>query len=323
MDPAERGKLFTIEARPRAATVCETPMRPIWKGSISFGLVSIPVQVFNATSEREKISFKLLRRHDHSPIRYKRVAEADGKEVPWGEIVKGYEYEKEKFVVLEEADFDQVDLKTTESIEILDFVEESEVPPIYFEKPYYLEPTKGGDGPYGVLRAALAETGKIGIAKVVLRSRQHLAAVRAEGEALMLETMRFADEISPAAGLRVPAAGAVDTRVMGMAKMLIEQMSQPWEPERYVDEYSDKLRELIDGKIKAGGKALPAKKKAAATAGNVIDLAAMLEASLGEAVGKGRGAQPAKSRLKQRAPAPRARKGGARSKPRAAHKTAA
>lgn len=299
-------------------------MRPIWKGSISFGLVSIPVQVFNATSEREKISFKMLRRQDHSPIRYKRVAEADGKEVPWGEIVKGYEFEKEKFVVMEEADFEQVDLKTTDSIEILDFVDESEVAPIYFEKPYYIEPMKGGDGPYGVLREALKDTGKIGIAKVVMRSRQHLAAVRPEGTVLMLEVMRFAEEISPATGLRVPAAGAVDQRVMGMAKTLIEQMSQPWDPERYTDEYADKLRELIDRKIKAGGKTLPATKKMKAAPSNVIDLAAMLEASLDEAAGKAKGGHEPKSRLKQRAPAGRARKGGgARSKPRAAHKRAA
>lgn len=300
-------------------------MRPTWKGSISFGLVSIPVQVFNATSEREKISFKMLRRQDHSPIKYKRVAESDGKEVPWGEIVKGYEYEKEKFVVMEEADFDQVDLKTTDSIEILDFVDESEVAPIYFEKPYYIEPMKGGDGPYGVLREALKETGKIGIAKVVMRSRQHLAAVRPEGAVLMLEVMRFAEEISPATGLRVPETGAVDQRVMGMAKLLIEQMTHAWDPERYTDEYAEKLREVIDRKIKAGGKALPAAKKAKATASNVIDLAAMLQASLGEAATKTKGSE-AKSRIKQRAPATaaaRGRKGGTRLKPRAAHQRAA
>lgn len=288
-------------------------MRPTWKGSISFGLVSIPVQVFNATSEREKISFKMLRKKDLSPIKYKRVAEADGKEVPWGEIVKGYEYEKEKYVVMEDSDFDQVDLKTTDAIEILDFVAAEEVQPIYFEKPYYIEPTKGGDGPYGVLREALKATGKLGIAKVVMRTRQHLAAVRAEGNLLLLEVMRFADEISPAEGLRVPDSAKADPRVIGMAKTLIEQMSQPWDPARYTDEYADKLREVIDQKIKAGGKALPSKKKTAATADNVIDLAAMLQASLGEAT-KG------KSRLKQQAPA---RKVGPRAKPRRTHRTAA
>lgn len=288
-------------------------MRPTWKGSISFGLVSIPVQVFNATSEREKISFKMLRKKDLSPVKYKRVAEADGKEVPWAEIVKGYEYEKERFVVMEESDFEQVDLKTTDAIEILDFVDQTEVQPIYFEKPYYIEPMKGGDGPYGVLREALKDTGKIGIAKVVMRSRQHLAAVRPEGNLLMLEVMRFAEEISPAEGLRLPASAKADPRVIGMAKTLIQQMSQPWDPTRYTDEYADKLREVIDQKIKAGGKALPTKKKAATAGDNVIDLAAMLEASLGEA-SKG------KSRVKKRAPA---QKGRSRAKPRRTHQAAA
>src|SRR6185295_14794967 len=148
-------------------------MRPIWKGSISFGLVTIPVQVLPATSAAEKISFRMLRKKDLSPIKYKRVAEVDDKEVPWGEIVKGYEYEKGKFVVLGEEDFKRVDLEATESIDIVDFVDIDEINPIFFHKPYYLEPAKGGAGAYALLRKVLAKMKKTGIAKVVIRERQH------------------------------------------------------------------------------------------------------------------------------------------------------
>src|SRR3954466_289893 len=141
-------------------------MRPIWKGSISFGLVTIPIAVLPATSSSEKISFKLLRRSDLSPIRYKRIAEADGKEVPWDQIVKGYEYEKGKFVIFEEKDFDAVELESAETILIQDFVNLDDIDPVFFHTPYYLEPMKGGGTAYALLRDLLAETGKAGIAKV-------------------------------------------------------------------------------------------------------------------------------------------------------------
>ncbi len=284
-----------------------TLMRPIWKGSISFGLVTIPVQILNATNEKEKISFKMLREGDLSPIRYKRVAEVDGKEVPWEKIVKGYEYEKGKFVVMAEKDFDKVDLKGTDSIEILDFVAEDEVEPIYFYKPYYIEPTKGGSGAYGLLRDALADTEKIGIAKVVIRNRQHLAAVKAKGDLLVLELMHFAAEITSADVVKVPAGHAMDKRALEMAKTLVEQMSSKWEPERYVDEYAEKMKELIEKKIEAGGKEVPSLKKHAPAATNVVDLVEVLRQSLGQS------AKPAKkgetaaevipSRIKRRSPA--------------------
>jgi DNA end-binding protein Ku len=189
-------------------------MRPIWKGSISFGLVTIPVQIVNATNSAEKISFKMLRKDDMSPIRYKRIAEVDEKEVPWDQIVKGYEYEKGQFVVMEESDFDKIDLKGTDAIDILDFVDEHEVEPIYFYKPYYIEPTKGGAGAYALLREVLADTGKIGIAKVVIRQRQHLAAVKAKGDLLVLELMHFASELTSPDSVKVPEAKGVDKRAV-------------------------------------------------------------------------------------------------------------
>lgn len=305
-------------------------MRPIWKGAISFGLVTIPVQIVNATNEAEKISFKLLRKSDLSPIRYKRVAEVDNKEVAWGDIVKGYEYDKGQFVVMDEKDFEKVDLKGTDSIDILDFVDEREVEPIYFYKPYYIEPGKGGAAAYGLLRDVLLDTGKIGIAKVVIRNRQHLAAVRAKGDLLVLELMHFASEITPAENVQVPATKHPDKRALQMARTLVEQMSSKWEPERYVDEYAEKMKELIEKKIEAGGKELPEPKRAAAKPTNVIDLVEVLQQSLKSAgkatkAASSEEAEVVPSRIKKRAPSGGRRSGAPRktTKKRAAHKTAA
>lgn len=271
-------------------------MRPIWKGSISFGLVTIPISVFSATSSSEKISFKMLRKEDLSPIRYKRIAEVDGKEVPWEQIVKGYEYEKGKFVVLDEKDFDSVELDSTDTIAIQDFVELAQINPIFFNTPYYLEPMKGGAGAYALLRDVLAETGKVGIAKVTMRSREHLAAIKANGPLLVMELMHFAPEIAPADTIKVPADKKLGTREMTMAKTLVDQMSSEWEPERYKDEYTTALMKLIEQKIKAGGKEIPGHKRQAPAATNVVDLVKVLQESL-SAAGKSKpAARPAKKK---------------------------
>ncbi len=257
-------------------------MRPIWKGSISFGLVTIPVQVLPATSAAEKISFRMLRKHDLSPIKYRRVAEVDDKEVPWEEIVKGYEFEKGKFVVFEEEDFDKVELESVDSIAIQEFVDLAQINPIFFDKPYYIEPLKGGAAAYGLLRDVLADANKVGIAKVAMRGRQHLAALKANGPLLVLELMHFASEIAPAEGVKVPEAKA-GAREKDMARALIDQMSGKWEPERYKDEYATAVMKLIDKKIAAGGKELAgAKKRAVPAATNVVDLVAVLQQSLNQ-----------------------------------------
>src|SRR6202046_2825006 len=169
-------------------------MRAIWKGSISFGLVSIPISLFPAT-RREELKFRLLRKSDHSPVNYKRVAETDGKEVPWDQIVKGYEYEKGKFVIIKDEDFARVDVEATHSVNIVNFVSLDEVDPLLFYKPYYLEVGKGGDKAYVLLRDALIESGKIAISTVVIRTRQHLAAVKPQKKGLMLELMHFQAEV--------------------------------------------------------------------------------------------------------------------------------
>lgn len=169
-------------------------MRAVWTGSISFGLVNIPVALLNA-SRVEELKFRLLRSSDLSPVNYKRVAQVDGKEVPWNEIVKGYEFEKDKFVVLKDDDFKRVDLEATDTIDIVDFVELDQINPIYFYKPYYLEPLKGGAGAYHLLRQVLLNTKKVGISKVIIKTRQHLAAVKANADLLVLELMRFSNEL--------------------------------------------------------------------------------------------------------------------------------
>jgi DNA end-binding protein Ku len=265
-------------------------MRPIWKGSISFGLVTIPVAILTAT-RREELKFRMLRDSDLSPINYKRVAEVDGKDVSWDHIVKGFEYEKGKFVVLKDADFEKVEIEGRDAISILDFVDVSGINPIHFYKPYYLEPMKGGAAAYALLREVLADTGKVGIAKVVIRSRQHLAAVKANGALLVLELMHFAEEIVPAEIVKAPAEKTSRGRELEMARALVEQMSSEWEPARYTDEYAAAVMKLIEKKIELGGKELPGGKRHAPAATNVIDLVAVLQKSLN---GAGKGARAPK-----------------------------
>ncbi len=236
-------------------------MRSIWKGAITFGLVNIPVSLYPAT-RREELKFRLLRGSDLSPVNYKRVAESDGKEVPWDHIVKGYEYEKGKFVVLKEEDFTRVDIEATQTVDILNFVAIDEVNPLLFYKPYYMEAAKGGDRAYVLLREALNETGKIAIAKVVIRTRQHLAAVKPQEHGLMLELMHFPHEILDASEFKSPAEKRPAKAEMTMAKQLIASMTDKWKPDDYTDEYRDALEKMIEEKIEHGDQQAPAPSKA-------------------------------------------------------------
>ena len=260
-------------------------MRSIWKGSISFGLVSIPVSLYPAT-HREELKFHLLRATDMSPINYKRVAEADGKEVPWEQIVKGYEYEKGKYIVLKDEDFKRVDIEATQTVDIIDFVKLDDVDPMYFNKPYYLEPAKGGGNAYSLLRDVLKETGKAGIAKVVIKTRQHLAAVKPLKQALVLEIMHFADELTDVGELKIPEdAKKTGAKELEMAKALVEQMTDAWDPKRYADDYTSRLMKVIDEKIESGGKSLPARAEKPKGQGKVIDLLSVLQKSLEQTSG--------------------------------------
>jgi len=255
--------------------------RAIWKGSISFGLVNIPIALYPAT-RREELKFRLLRKGDLSPVNYKRVAEKDGKEVPWDQIVKGYEYEKGKYVVLKDEDFERVDLEATQTVDIQDFVDQEEIDPMFFYKPYYLEPQKGGDKAYALLRDALKDANKVGVAKVVIKTRQYLAGVKPEDGALVLELMHFADELADPEKLHVPKKTEVGKREMNMARSLIDSMSSKWNPEKYKDDYREALMEVIQEKVEAGGKEIEEKPKRAPKPTKVIDLVSVLKKSLEE-----------------------------------------
>ncbi|HEU5124131.1 MAG TPA: Ku protein [Verrucomicrobiae bacterium] len=253
-------------------------MRAIWKGSISFSLINIPIALYPAT-RREELKFRLLRAKDLSPVNYKRVAEVDGKEVPWEEIVKGYEYEKGKFVVLKDEDFKRADIEATQSVDIIDFVKLEEINPIFFDKPYYLEPEKRGEKAYALLRDALKQTERVGIAKVVIKTRQHLAAVKPQKNLLALELMHFAEEIVDASELKIPEKPEVGARELTMAKDLIEKMSDKWDATKYTDDYRHALLDVIHKKVESGGKA-PATRGAAKKPTNVVDLVSVLQESL-------------------------------------------
>jgi len=277
--------------------------RAIWKGSISFGLVNIPIALYPAT-RREELKFRLLRKTDLSPVNYKRVAEKDGKEVPWGQIVKGYEYEKGKYVVLQDEDFQRVDIEATQTVDIQDFVELDEIDPIFFYKPYYLEPQKGGDKAYALLRDALKDSKKVGMAKVVIKTREYLAGVKPEDGALVLELMHFADELADTSKLHIPKKVEVGQREMNMAKSLIGNMSSKWNPEKYHDDYREALMEVIEEKVQAGGKEIEEKPKKAPKPTKVIDLVSVLQKSLEETGAKRKAT--GKSRAKKAHPAKKA-----------------
>src|SRR5437868_13809932 len=254
--------------------------RAIWKGSISFGLVNIPIGLYPAT-RKEELRFRLLRKTDLSPVNYKRVDEKDGKEVPWDQIVKGYEYEKGKYVVLKEEDFERVDLEATQTVDIQDFVDLDEIDPMFFYKPYYLEPQKGGDKAYVLLRDSLKDSNKVGIAKVVIKTRQYLAGVKPEDSVLILELMHFAEELADPEKLHIPKKLEPGKRELDMAKALVGSMSSKWDPEKYHDDYREALMEVIEEKVEAGGKEIEEKPKPKpGPSTKVIDLVSVLQESL-------------------------------------------
>lgn len=278
-------------------------MRAVWKGSVSFGLVNIPVALYSATRKND-LKFRQLREKDASPINYKRVAEADGEEVPYDEIVKGFEYQKDQFVILRDDDFEKVDVEATQTVDILDFVDLAQVDPVFFQKPYYLEPQKGGEKAYTLLRDTLAETGKTGIAKVVIKTRQYLAAVKPKEELLVLELLYFADEIVDTEDLKIPREQKVGKKEIDTAKALVESLSVDWEPERYTDDYKVALLELIEQKA-SGGEKVAVSPKGRPQPTEVVDLVKVLQESLASAKKETKKATPKKPPTRKRAPASR------------------
>jgi DNA end-binding protein Ku len=256
------------------------PPRSMWKGAISFGLVTIPVAVYPATEEKS-VRFNQLHDEDMGRIRYKRVCEIDGEEVSYEHIVKGYEIEKDRYVVLEDEDFDAVPVESSRTIDIQQFVDLEEIDPILYKKSYYLVPEETGAKAYALLRRALEEESKVGIAKVSFRDKEHLAALRFKDDAFVLETMFWPDEIRGAEFDTIHEDGKIRDQEIEMAKALIENLSEPWNPQAFRDEYREALLEIVEKK--AAGEAIEAAPEAAPA--RVVDLMEALKASV-EAVKK-------------------------------------
>jgi DNA end-binding protein Ku len=249
----------------------------MWKGSLAFGLVNIPIELYGATRDHRP-KFRLLHAKDEAPVKYERVCQSEGKPVAWEDLVKGYEYEKGRFVVLTKEDFKTAALEKTKTIDVLDFVDPKEIDERYFETPYYLLPAKGADRAYALLREAIRESGKVGIAKIILRDAQHLAAVESIGDAIVLTMMRFADELADLSEFRFPRAEGIRQPERKMALQLIENLASTWDPEKYTDEYKENLMRVIQAKMK--GRKPRLQERETPHSADVVDLMARLRASL-------------------------------------------
>jgi DNA end-binding protein Ku len=265
----------------------------MWKGSLAFGLVNIPIELYSATRDHRP-KFRLLHAKDEEPVRYERVCQKEGKPVAWEDLVKGYEYAKGQFVVLTKDDFNTAALEKTKTIDILDFVDPKEIDERYFETPYYLQPGKGADRAYVLLREAIRTSEKIGIAKIILRDAQHLAAVEAIGDALVLTMMRFADELADLGEFNFPKKAELRAGELKMAQQLIENLVSEWQPDKYTDEYKENLLRVINAKVK-GRKPKLIEGDTTPQQAEVVDLMARLRASLeGKKAGSAR--KPAASK---------------------------
>lgn len=259
--------------------------RALWKGAISFGLVYIPVQLHPASQE-STLRLHLLDKRDFAPVGYRRVNKQTGKEVDWQNIVKGYEYEKGKYVALSEADFREANVKASYTIDIASFTEQHNIPPEFYETPYLLTPERGGEKVYALLREALLRTKRVAVASIVMHGRQHLAALGADERTLKLDTLRFAEEVRSPKGLELPARGAkaagINAKELAMAEKLIEEMSAPFEPESWRDTYRKDLMRRIEEKIRKGQthELAPEGEPEEPRTAQVIDLMAALRKSL-------------------------------------------
>ena len=255
-------------------------MAAIWKGALSFGLIHIPVHLHSAVRAKEGLSFRMLHKKDNTPIKYQRVCPKDKQEVPWSDIVKGYEISKGQFVILEKDDFEKAAVATSKRVDVLDFVKADEVDPRYFETPYYLVPQAGGEKPYALFREALARTGTLGIGKLTLRQKQHLVAVQAAGDALMLHLMRFEAELVDSEDFKLPSGTKDEVRPqeLKMAEQLVANLSESFDPSKYTDEYTRNLKDII--KAKSKGKKVEVEEVEEEEDTGVIDLMARLQQSL-------------------------------------------
>ena len=256
--------------------------RPIWRGHITFGLVQVPV-ILQPAESRNELKFRLLDSRNHARIRYERINEATGEEVPWNQVVRAFEYDDSNYVVLSDEDFERAAVKATKTVEIEQFVDEREISPLYFETPYFLVPGKNGDKGYALLREALLRTKKVGIARVVIRTREYLSLLRADGLCLELLLLRFNQELREVpANLPTLKAAGVHPKELDMAVTLVDSMSGKWNPEAYHDQYRDDLMKWIEKKAKTGGVMPPTPEEEAeeVPAGKIINFAELLQKSL-------------------------------------------
>lgn len=253
-------------------------MHTLWNGSISFGLVNIPVQMYSATNSHEGINLKLLHKKDHAQIRYARICSKEGEEVAWGDIVKGYEYQDGEYLVLNEKDLDELNVKTTQTIDITQFVEEADIDIRYFEKPYYLEAVRGGEKAYALLRAALHTSKKVALVTFVFHERQHVAVIKPVGRALVLNQMRYPTDLREPTDLTFPTDKEVTDKEIEMALKLIKQETKPFIAEDIHDTYTEELEEMLKDKAKGKKPRRPVKKVAHEM--SAADLMSALKASL-------------------------------------------
>ena len=283
--------------------------RGLWKGAISFGLVNVPVELFSAQKRSAELDLTMLDRRDLAPVGYKRVNKASGKEVPWEDVVKGYEYEDDKYVVLSEEDFRRANPEAAKTVDIMAFVDLADITPQYFETPYYLAPAKRGEKAYALLRDAMAKAGKAGIATVVIRTKQYLAALVPQGDALVLNTLRYHKELKQAEDLEIPEklkGHKPTSKELDMALRLIDDMADEWKPEKYHDTYHEDLLKRIEEKVKAGQTeeiTEPEKEERPAKGAEVIDLMSLLKKSVegGGRKGAAREREPERERKPKRA----------------------
>jgi DNA end-binding protein Ku len=274
--------------------------RAIWKGSISFGLVTIPVELHTAVRDHRP-KFRMLHARDKSPVRYERVCQREGKPVAWEDLVKGFEYEKGQFIVLTKDDLKAAAVNKDKAIDIMDFVEADQIDDRYFETPYYLTPQKGGQHAYALLREALKDSGRVGVAKIIIREAQNLAALEVIENALVLTMLRYADELVDTSQLEFPAGDKVRKAELDMAKMLINNLASEWDPSKYTDEYRDNLMKLIKARMKGERPKLPHAEEP--QEGKVVDLMERLRRSLEQRqpAARSRSAQGARKKSKTRA----------------------
>jgi len=270
--------------------------RALWKGSISFGLVNIPIELHTAV-RNHRPKFRMLHAKDKSPVKFERVCLRDGHPVAWEDLVKGYEYTKGRFVIMTKEDFQAAAVEKTRTVDIVDFVKAEEIDDRFFETPYYLVPAKGGERAYALLREAIRESGRIGIAKFILRDAQHLAAVEVIEDAIVLSVMRFADELVDVKQFDFPTANGVRKAELDMAKALVNSLAADWDPSKYTDQYRENLMRIIQGKMK--GRDVELEPTSEPRQAEVVDLMERLRRSLGQAGKRGAAAKPRRRAAKK------------------------